>query len=67
MIVNHLEYGWYQLVKTAVCRRTGESAQQRDVMASRPQARTEGDEGHRVRLGTTHGGHQYVVARCDFH
>lgn len=62
-IVNHLEDGRHQLVKAIIRCGTGESAQQRDVVAPRIQARTKGDEGHRVRLGTTHGGQQDVISQ----
>lgn len=53
-------------MKTIISRWTGESAQQRDVVTSRPQARTEGHEGHRVGLGAAHGGQQDVVSRRGF-
>lgn len=62
-IVNHLEDRRHQFVKTIIRRRSRESAQQRDVVPSRPQTRTKGDEGHRVGLGTTHSGHQNVVTQ----
>lgn len=50
-------------MKAIIRRGTGESAQQRDVVSSRPQIRTKGDEGYRVGLGATHSGHQDVVAQ----
>lgn len=53
-------------MKAIIRRRTGESAQQRDIVPPRPQTRTEGDEGHRVGLGATHSGHQDVVSQQGF-
>lgn len=49
-------------MKIIIRRWARESAQQRDVVTPRPQARTEGDEGHRVGLCATHGGQQDVIA-----
>lgn len=62
-IVNHLEDRRHQLAKAIIRCGTGESAQQCDVVTPRTQARTKGDEGHRVRLGTTHGSQQDVVSQ----
>lgn len=53
-------------MKTIICRWTGESAQQCNVVTPRPQARTKGYEGHRVGLGATHSGQQDVVSRRGF-
>jgi len=50
-------------VETIIRRRTAEGTQQCNIVASRSQACTETDEGHRVGLGAAHGGHQDIVAQ----
>lgn len=62
-MVNYLEDWRNELLQPVVRRWSRKRAQQRHVVTSGLQTRTQRDEWNRVRLGTTHGSQQNVVTR----